>query len=92
MAQPNPPTVTGAKVELSPEGDMVLLILGIAPTEDTPGYNLAVQVDADTSATLGGQFLVCAGAVKAKPKSPLTLVRGPVPGLSVPASNGTAGG
>ena len=89
MGQPNPPTVTGAKVELSPEGDMVLLILGIAPTEDTPGYNLAVQCDADTSASLGGQFLVCAGAVKSKPPSKLTLVRAGLPPLS---ANGTAGG
>lgn len=68
------PPIIQVTAELSPEGDQVQLKIVYGPHEDAPAFGVLVGIDTDGAAALGGQLLAKAGAVFAKPRSPLTLV------------------
>lgn len=74
---PQPLALTGIAINLSQDGRSVVLQIKFQPKDSTEPAGLDIPLNHDSAATLGGQFLACAGAVKAKlSTSPLVAVRG----------------
>ena len=77
---PTPINVTQIAAELNDERTAVHLNLLVAPTDGTPGYVIAIPLEGETAATLGGQLIAKGAVALSKSASGLTLVRGALAG------------
>lgn len=74
---PQPVALAGIAINLSADGRAIVLQIKFQPKDATEPAGLDIPLDHDAAAMLGGQFLACAGAVKAKlAASPLVAVHG----------------